>query len=634
MSTVEVETGTYIKRFAFWNPATWGIPKLYWDAISQEQRLAAICRQLEKVIKYADYLGVNVDDIAARMKAIEEGQLDELITSEIEAWFEENEPFIIQSLDNLNSALPLDSFDSENTVEAAIAAVRAIFGTGFDSDNTVRAALGATFNAENTVESAIEDLNGKFPVTEDELADNVIRNLYVEPELIGDYTAFSGKFITSTADPDDPFRPQGFCYVTDDELMQLLINDAEDRMRPVEMDIPGNSYQISETDYSGFGHANQVEYVPSRSRYYINDGLGNIVVCNAAFNIVTRVPVPNQEWATFVYDRKNDKAYVIDYYSKIYNYNLDTNTITDAGYELEMPIQSGSVTVQGAALYDNIAVFPISKKPTGILCYDVRTGKYLATVTINQNGDEVYPISEIEDVSFDNDGNMYIAAATVLTDLDYCMVSTIWKCNIFRGYPVTSWWSTSTELHEAHVECINYNGFKSDGSATYPFKSLESLCIHCQHMPNKIKAVNMGIFSNYSTNDEQDWYGFAYFSGMNICMRFNSQNKITIHGTLEFRNSCNVWFLNRLVLASCYNPSKNWLFRIENSTLNAQTIEAVAGNGDSGVTRILLMQYTINVVINGVINTANIANLYTANQIHGSGFIINVNPHQLNGSWS
>lgn len=105
MSTVEIETGTYIKRYAFWNPATWSIPKLYWDAWSQEQRLHAICRQLEKVIAYADYLGVNTDDIAARLKAIEEGQLDPIIETAIEAWFEENEPEIVQDISNLESAV-------------------------------------------------------------------------------------------------------------------------------------------------------------------------------------------------------------------------------------------------------------------------------------------------------------------------------------------------------------------------------------------------------------------------------------------------------------------------------------------------------------------------------------------------
>lgn len=119
MSTVEVETGRYVKRFAFWNPATWSIPKLYWDAWSQEQRLHAICRQLEKVIGYADYLGVNVDDIAARLKAIEEGQLDPIIEATVETWFEEHEPEVFASIQALNEALPIEDFDSENTVKKA-----------------------------------------------------------------------------------------------------------------------------------------------------------------------------------------------------------------------------------------------------------------------------------------------------------------------------------------------------------------------------------------------------------------------------------------------------------------------------------------------------------------------------------
>ena len=123
MSTVEIETGTYIKRFAFWNPATWSIPKLYWDAWSQEQRLHAICRQLEKVIAYADYIGVNTDDIAARLKAIEDGQLDDLIVSAVETWFEENEPQIMADITALEEALPITDFDSANTVKAAIDAI-------------------------------------------------------------------------------------------------------------------------------------------------------------------------------------------------------------------------------------------------------------------------------------------------------------------------------------------------------------------------------------------------------------------------------------------------------------------------------------------------------------------------------
>ena len=89
----------FINRYAFWDPTTWQIPKLYWDAFSDEQRIHAICKQLGKVIAYADYVGVNVDDIASRLKAIEEGQLDPYIVAKIEEWFNENQPEIMRLLD-------------------------------------------------------------------------------------------------------------------------------------------------------------------------------------------------------------------------------------------------------------------------------------------------------------------------------------------------------------------------------------------------------------------------------------------------------------------------------------------------------------------------------------------------------
>lgn len=169
MSYVEIETGRFVKRWAFWNPATWSIPKLYWDAWSQEQRLHAICRQLEKVIKYADYLGVNIDDIAARLKAIEKGQLDPFIIAAIEAWFEENEPTFAANLQAVMDALPIASFDSENTVADAFDVI--------DADSWV---------TENRIADAA--------VTRDKISDTVFAENfnYYTPEqfgAVGDGTA-------------------------------------------------------------------------------------------------------------------------------------------------------------------------------------------------------------------------------------------------------------------------------------------------------------------------------------------------------------------------------------------------------------------------------------------------------------
>lgn len=176
MPTVE-NTGTYIKRYNFWNPATWTIPSLYWDTFSQEQRIHAICRQLSKVIQYADYLGVNTDDVVARLKAIENGQLDDFIVAAIEDWFEENQPTIMNAIEalqtqtaDLEGIIPSSEFTAESTVKDAI---DALAGSTQDSIDAINGSIGvinadidalesiipsSDFSAQSTVKDAIDAL--------------------------------------------------------------------------------------------------------------------------------------------------------------------------------------------------------------------------------------------------------------------------------------------------------------------------------------------------------------------------------------------------------------------------------------------------------------------------------------------
>lgn len=148
--------GTYISRFAFWNPGTWNIPTLYWDAFSEEQRIHAICKQLGKVIAYADYLGINVDDIAARLKAIEEGQITPIIEAAVEEWFEEHQEQIVGAITDLEDALPIADYDAEHTVSDAINAVSSIIpASEFDSVNTVKAAID---NLDEALQDTISEL--------------------------------------------------------------------------------------------------------------------------------------------------------------------------------------------------------------------------------------------------------------------------------------------------------------------------------------------------------------------------------------------------------------------------------------------------------------------------------------------
>lgn len=117
-----------IPSFAGFTEFTTSIPKMYWDVKSQEQRILGLCKLLNKVICYADMLGENVDEIAKALQDIEDGKLDPMIEAAIAAWFDENEPEIMEDIGQLQ----LDVTD-----------IIAEIGTGFDSDNTIASNIAA-----------------------------------------------------------------------------------------------------------------------------------------------------------------------------------------------------------------------------------------------------------------------------------------------------------------------------------------------------------------------------------------------------------------------------------------------------------------------------------------------------------
>lgn len=98
-----MHNGEYITRYDFWDQSTWTIPKLYWDAFSQEQRIHALCRQLAKVIAYADYVGANTDNLIQMQKDLEaqfekfmESGFEDYYAEQIEAWVNEHMQSIIE----------------------------------------------------------------------------------------------------------------------------------------------------------------------------------------------------------------------------------------------------------------------------------------------------------------------------------------------------------------------------------------------------------------------------------------------------------------------------------------------------------------------------------------------------------
>lgn len=91
----------WVPWFAGFTDFTPTIPKMYWDVESQEQRIHAICKQLHKLVCYADMLGdkinVNRDDIDELQRLFEQfmqSGFDDYYAEQVENWIDEHLTFI------------------------------------------------------------------------------------------------------------------------------------------------------------------------------------------------------------------------------------------------------------------------------------------------------------------------------------------------------------------------------------------------------------------------------------------------------------------------------------------------------------------------------------------------------------
>lgn len=80
--------------FTQYTPA---LPQFYWDVYSAEQRIKHICFEIDKIINYADYLGVQLnvthDDVAELQQEFEkfkESGFFDYYAAQIEQWIRDN----------------------------------------------------------------------------------------------------------------------------------------------------------------------------------------------------------------------------------------------------------------------------------------------------------------------------------------------------------------------------------------------------------------------------------------------------------------------------------------------------------------------------------------------------------------
>lgn len=95
----------FIKPFALWEPPTNVIPKMYWDTMSLEQRAHAICRQIEKIITYCDYLGENTEELhdyylqlIEEFNEFKEHGFEDYYREQVETWINANLDYIFNNV--------------------------------------------------------------------------------------------------------------------------------------------------------------------------------------------------------------------------------------------------------------------------------------------------------------------------------------------------------------------------------------------------------------------------------------------------------------------------------------------------------------------------------------------------------
>lgn len=95
-------TSTKVVPYGEYTAFTPALPDFYWDVYSAEQRVKHICFEIDKLVNYADMLGVNLnithDDVEELKKQFDEFQkagLAEVYEEILQKWINENMPSII-----------------------------------------------------------------------------------------------------------------------------------------------------------------------------------------------------------------------------------------------------------------------------------------------------------------------------------------------------------------------------------------------------------------------------------------------------------------------------------------------------------------------------------------------------------
>lgn len=93
----------YVPLYQAFTSFTPVLPKFYWDVYSQEERIKAICQHIDKIIAYANAMGIQVNKNTDEIKKLidefdkfREGAYDDYYQEIINKWVENHMPEIMR----------------------------------------------------------------------------------------------------------------------------------------------------------------------------------------------------------------------------------------------------------------------------------------------------------------------------------------------------------------------------------------------------------------------------------------------------------------------------------------------------------------------------------------------------------
>ena len=97
-----------IVPFPAFQPGAPVIPKLYWDALSQEQRIHKICESLHKLCEYANQLaeGINTDHVVieqllGEFEQFKDSGFEDYYEQQLNQWIQDNAATLFESMAKL-----------------------------------------------------------------------------------------------------------------------------------------------------------------------------------------------------------------------------------------------------------------------------------------------------------------------------------------------------------------------------------------------------------------------------------------------------------------------------------------------------------------------------------------------------